>query len=45
MAFIRKVLVASLTHETLNTELMYLAGILILGIIFWLVTKAEGKRS
>jgi uncharacterized membrane protein (DUF373 family) len=45
VAFIRKVLVASLTHDSLQTELIYLGGILILGFIFWLVTKAEGKKS
>ena len=45
VAFIRKVLVATLAHESLETELMYLAGILILGVIFWLVTKAEAKKS
>jgi len=45
VAFIRKVLVASLTHENLQTELMYLAGIFILGLIFWVVTKAEAKKG
>lgn len=45
VAFIRKVLVASLTHESLKTELMYLAGIFILGLIYWLVTKAEAKKG
>ena len=45
VAFIRKVLVATLAHESLQTELMYLGGILILGVIFWLVTKAEAKKG
>jgi uncharacterized membrane protein (DUF373 family) len=45
VAFIRKILVASLTHTDLKTELMYLGGILILGVIFWLVTKAETKKG
>jgi uncharacterized membrane protein (DUF373 family) len=45
VAFIRKVLVASLTHETLQTELMYLGGILVLGLIFWVVTRAEAKKG
>jgi uncharacterized membrane protein (DUF373 family) len=44
VAFIRKVLVATLAHESLQTELLYLGGILILGVIFWLVTKAEAKK-
>jgi uncharacterized membrane protein (DUF373 family) len=45
VAFIRKILVASLTHEALQVELMYLGGILILGVIYWLVTKAEAKKG
>ena len=45
VAFIRKVLVASMTHESIQAELMYLGGILVLGFIFWLVTKAEAKKS
>jgi uncharacterized membrane protein (DUF373 family) len=44
VAFIRKILVASLTHTDIYTELMYLGGILVLGVIFWLVTKAEGRK-
>jgi uncharacterized membrane protein (DUF373 family) len=45
VAFIRKVLVATLAHESLQTEILYLGGIFILGVIFWLVTKAEGRKS
>ncbi|MHB8067602.1 MAG: protoglobin domain-containing protein [Desulfobaccales bacterium] len=45
VAFIRKVLVASLAHEPLQVEILYLAGILILGVIFWLVSRAESRKS
>ncbi len=45
VAFIRKVLVASLAHESLEVEIMYLAGILILGAIFWLVSRTESRKS
>ncbi len=45
VAFIRKVLVASLAHEPLQTEMLYLAGILILGVIFWLVSRAEARKK
>lgn len=45
VAFIRKVLVATLAHESLQTEMLYLGGILVLGVIFWLVTRAEAKKS
>lgn len=41
VAFIRKVLIASLSHEDLNIELVYLGGILVLGLIFWLVSRTE----
>jgi len=44
VAFIRKVLVASLAHESIQVESLYLAGILILGLIYWLISRAE-KRS
>ena len=43
VAFIRKVLVASLAHEAIQVELMYLAGILILGSMYWLVSRAEKR--
>ena len=45
VAFIRKVLVASLAHEPVQTEMLYLAGILILGVIFWLVSRAEARKK
>jgi len=44
VAFIRKVLVASLAHEPIQVESLYLVGILILGLIYWLISRAE-KRS
>jgi hypothetical protein len=40
----RKVLVASLAHEPVQTEAMYLAGVLVLGLIFWLVSRAEARK-
>jgi uncharacterized membrane protein (DUF373 family) len=45
VAFIRKILVASLAHESLQVEGLYLAGILVLGLIFWLVSRAEARKS
>jgi uncharacterized membrane protein (DUF373 family) len=44
VAFIRKVLVASLAHESLQVESLYLAGILVLGTIYWLVSRAEARK-
>jgi uncharacterized membrane protein (DUF373 family) len=46
VAFIRKVLVASLGHQDLWLEGLYLAGILVCGLIYWLVSRAEaGKKG
>jgi uncharacterized membrane protein (DUF373 family) len=44
VAFIRKVLIATLSHEAIQTELVYLAGIFIFGIIYWLISRAEQKK-
>jgi uncharacterized membrane protein (DUF373 family)/hemoglobin-like flavoprotein len=41
VAFIRKVLVSSLGHQDYLLEGLYLGGILICGVIFWLVSRAE----
>jgi uncharacterized membrane protein (DUF373 family)/hemoglobin-like flavoprotein len=45
VAFIRKVLVTSLASHDLWTEGLYLAGILVCGVIFWLVSRAEGAEK
>jgi uncharacterized membrane protein (DUF373 family)/hemoglobin-like flavoprotein len=44
VAFIRKVLVTSLASHDLWTEGLYLAGILVCGVIFWLVSRAEARK-
>ena len=44
VAFIRKVLIATLSHEAMQMELVYLGGIFIFGIIYWLIVRAESKR-
>ena len=45
VAFIRKVLVTSLASHDLWTEGLYLAGILVCGVIFWLVSRAEAGQK
>jgi len=45
VAFIRKVMVATMAHEALEVEALYLAGILVLGVIFWLVYRAEAQTG
>jgi uncharacterized membrane protein (DUF373 family) len=44
VAFIRKVLVTSLKGHDLWLEGFYLAGVLVCGVIFWLVSKAETAK-
>lgn len=45
VTFIRKVLVASLTHQDLPLQGLYLSGILVCGVIFWLVSRAEAGKK
>ncbi|RME69289.1 MAG: heme-binding sensor globin domain-containing protein, partial [Nitrospirae bacterium] len=46
VAFIRDIMVATLKHEKIDSTAYFLAGaILILGIVYFLVTKAEIKRE
>lgn len=45
VAFIRKVLVTSLASHDLWAEGLYLAGILVCGVIFWLVSRAESGKK
>ncbi|MEJ2092189.1 MAG: protoglobin domain-containing protein [Syntrophobacterales bacterium] len=44
VAFIRKVLIATLSHEDIKLELVYLGGIFIFGIIYWLIVRAETRK-
>jgi uncharacterized membrane protein (DUF373 family) len=45
VAFIRKVLIATLSHEEIKTELVYLGGIFVFGIIYWLIARAEAAKK
>ena len=44
VAFIRKVLIATLSHEDIRMELVYLGGIFIFGVIYWLISRAETRK-
>ncbi len=44
VAFIRKVLIATLSHEDIKMDLVYLAGVLIFGLIYWLIARTEAKK-
>ncbi|MBM4275549.1 MAG: heme-binding sensor globin domain-containing protein [Deltaproteobacteria bacterium] len=45
VAFIRKILVATMAHETPEMLAIYLAGVFVLGSIYWLVSRAEARRG
>ena len=44
VAFIRETLIMTLKHESPERQYYLIALILVLGIVFWLVTKAEGQN-
>uniref|UniRef100_A0A7V4LD19 Heme-binding sensor globin domain-containing protein n=1 Tax=Desulfobacca acetoxidans TaxID=60893 RepID=A0A7V4LD19_9BACT len=44
VAFIRKILIATLSHESVQAELIYLGGILVFGLIYWLTVRAEARK-
>jgi len=44
VAFIRKILIATLSHEDIKMEVVYLGGIFIFGIIYWLIARTEAKK-
>jgi uncharacterized membrane protein (DUF373 family) len=45
VAFIRKVLIATLSHESVQMEVVYLGGIFIFGIIYWLIARTETAKA
>ena len=45
VAFIREVLVLSLSPKDLKVALVYLSGILVMGLVYWLLAKVEGQPS
>ncbi|HHN64029.1 MAG TPA: heme-binding sensor globin domain-containing protein [Nitrospirae bacterium] len=45
VAFIRDLMVVTLKHEKLETAYYFVAAILTLGLVYWLVIRAEQKRN
>lgn len=45
VAFIREVLVLSLSPKDIIMEGIYLAGILVLGVVYWLLAKVEDRKG
>jgi uncharacterized membrane protein (DUF373 family) len=43
VAVIREIMIATLQHEKMETMYYLIAATLVIGIVFWLVTKAEEK--
>lgn len=41
VAFIRESLIMTLSHESMEKHYVFIALILVLGVVFWLVTRAE----
>jgi len=41
VAFIRESLIMTLRHESMEKQYVFIALILVLGVVFWLVTRAE----
>ncbi|MBI5563004.1 MAG: phosphate-starvation-inducible PsiE family protein [Deltaproteobacteria bacterium] len=41
VAMIRKILVASLRHDAVEAQLSLVAAVAVLGVIYWLISKAE----
>lgn len=45
IAFLREILIASLSHDSLQYQALILSAIIIIGIVYWLVSRAEIHRS
>jgi len=45
VAFIRDLMIATLKHEQGDTSYYLIAAILVLGLVYWLVTRTEGHRK
>lgn len=45
VAFIRDLMVVTLKHEKLDTAYYFVAAILTLGLVYWLVIRAEQKKN
>jgi uncharacterized membrane protein (DUF373 family) len=41
VAFIRETLIMTLRHENMEKQYIFIALILVLGVVFWLVKRAE----
>ncbi len=45
IALLREILISSLSHESLELQALILGGILVLGLVYWLVSMAEKRQA
>jgi len=45
VAMIRKILIATLAHDEIKTQLSLMAGLAVLGGVYWLISKADNISS
>ncbi len=45
VAFIRDLMIATLKHEQTKTSYYLIAAILVLGLVYWLVTRSESRKK
>jgi len=41
VAMIRKILIVTLAHDEIETQLSLMAGLAVLGVVYWLISKAD----
>ena len=44
VAFIREELISSIAHKDITLQALYIGGILVLGFIYWLLSRSEVQR-
>ncbi|MFP3867954.1 MAG: protoglobin domain-containing protein [Desulfobacteraceae bacterium] len=44
VAFIREELISSISHKDITIQALYIGGILVLGFVYWLLSRSEARR-
>jgi uncharacterized membrane protein (DUF373 family) len=45
VAMIRKILIATLAHDEIKTQLSLMTGLAVLGVVYWLISKADSIKE
>ena len=45
VAFVREELISSISHKDITVQALYIGGILVLGFIYWLLSRSEAKTK